>query len=205
MTEYEKMISGKLYDPKKIEAAYSYQAGRRLVQKINLAHLTGEGDIAVMENELIDNKGNLHITPPLSVDYGFNIHVGKNFYANMDCVFLDVAEIFIGDDVMFGPRVSLITATHPIDAGVRTRGLELGQSIEIGNRVWLGANVTVNPGVKIGDETIVGSGSVVTKDLPAGVIAVGNPAKILRKIDLKDKKVWEAKENEYFSDLADLG
>lgn len=105
----------------------------------------------------------LFVNPPLYIDYGKNTRIGQRFYANMDCIFLDVAPITIGDDVMFGPRVSLITASHPIDAGVRQRGLEYGKAITIGNRVWLSAGVIVNLGVTIGENTIVGSGTVVTK------------------------------------------
>ncbi|WP_285007819.1 sugar O-acetyltransferase, partial [Lactococcus formosensis] len=122
----------------------------------------------------------------------------ENFYANVDCIFLDVAPITIGDDVMFGPRVSLITPLHPIDAAVRVRGLEYAKPITIGDRVWLGAGVIVNPGVSIGEGTIVGSGAVVTKDLTAHVITVGNQARILREISEKDQEYWELQEKDYY-------
>jgi maltose O-acetyltransferase len=197
MSEYEKMISGQLYRASKIEAEFSANPGRELADKISkLPRMSDE--IVPLEYELLGKAGDgLFINPPLYVDYGFNITIGERFYANMDCIFLDVAPIHIGDDVMFGPRVELITATHPIDAGARVRGLEYGLSITIGNRVWLGAGVIVNPGVSIGDHTIVGAGAVVTKDLPANVIAVGNPARILREITEDDQKFWEEKERNY--------
>lgn len=198
MSEYEKMISGKLYDAGKIEPEYRPRKSRALAQEINQISLLDKAKIIALEKELFGETGTeFYVNPPLYVDYGFNTKIGERFYANMDCIFLDVAPIKIGDDVMFGPRVQLITATHPIDAGVRLRGLELGKAICIGDRVWLGAGVIVNPGVTIGENTIVGSGSVVTKDLPANVIAVGNPARILREISEEDRLYWEDEERRY--------
>jgi maltose O-acetyltransferase len=199
MSEYHKMISGQLYSAEKIEAAYRPDKSRALAQEINQLNSLEKEKIVQLEKKLFGKTGEqIYVNPPLYVDYGFNTKIGKNFYANLDCIFLDVAPISIGDDVMFGPRVSLITATHPIDAAVRGRGLEYAQAIKIGDRVWLGAGVIVNPGVEIGENTIVGSGSVVTKSLPANVIAVGNPARILRKIDDEDRAFWEEKEEKYY-------
>ncbi|WP_081165230.1 sugar O-acetyltransferase [Lactococcus garvieae] len=198
MSEYQRMISGQLYRAQKIEKNYDPLPGRALAQKINQVSLLDQDQIIALEKKLFGSTGeSIYVNPPLQVDYGFNTHIGENFYANVDCIFLDVAPITIGDDVLFGPRVSLITPMHPIDAGVRLRGLEYAKPITIGNRVWLGASVIVNPGVSIGDNTIVGSGAVVTKDLPANVIAVGNPARVLRKITEEDKKYWEEQENNY--------
>jgi maltose O-acetyltransferase len=116
------------------------------------------------------------------VDYGFNIHLGQRFYANANCVLLDVAEIRIGDDTMLAPGVQLLTATHPVDAQERISGRELGFPITIGSRVWLGGGVIVGPGVTIGDDVVVGSGAVVVKDLPDRVVAVGNPARVVRAL-----------------------
>jgi maltose O-acetyltransferase len=118
----------------------------------------------------------------LHVDYGINIHLGERFYANANCTMLDVAEIRIGDDTMFGPGVQLLTATHPVDAAERISGRELGFPITIGSRVWLGGGVIVGPGVSIGDDCVIGSGAVVIKDLPPRVVAVGNPARIVREL-----------------------
>ncbi|WEV44877.1 sugar O-acetyltransferase [Streptococcaceae bacterium ESL0687] len=197
-TEYEKMITGQLYYGRNLEPEYSSAPGRALAQQINQTSILDTEEIVRLEKELFGSTGEkLYVNPPLYVDYGFNIHIGEGFYANLDCVFLDVAPIKIGKNVMFGPRVSLITATHPLDAGVRNRHLELAHSIEIGDGSWLGANVTVNPGVKIGKNTIIGSGSVVTRDIPDNVIAVGNPARILRELTEEDKEFWEEKERDY--------
>ncbi|WP_251712752.1 sugar O-acetyltransferase [Lactococcus ileimucosae] len=198
MSEYQRMISGQLYSASKIEKEYNPQASRALVQKINQTSLMDQDKIIALEKQLFGSTGeSIYVNPPLQVDYGFNTHIGENFYANVDCIFLDVAPITIGDDVMFGPRVSLITPLHPIDADVRARGLEYAKPITIGNRVWLGAGVIVNPGVTIGEGTIVGAGAVVTKDLPAHVIAVGNPARVLREISEEDKHYWEKQESDY--------
>ncbi|MEY8459053.1 sugar O-acetyltransferase [Lactococcus ileimucosae] len=198
MSEYQRMISGQLYSASKIEKEYNPQASRALAQKINQTSLMDQDKIIALEKQLFGSTGeSIYVNPPLQVDYGFNTHIGENFYANVDCIFLDVAPITIGDDVMFGPRVSLITPLHPIDADVRARGLEYAKPITIGNRVWLGAGVIVNPGVTIGEGTIVGAGAVVTKDLPAHVIAVGNPARVLREISEEDKHYWEKQESDY--------
>ncbi len=140
-----------------------------------------------------------HIESPFYVDYGCNISVGEYFYANFDCIMLDVAPITIGRNVMFGPRVSLYTATHPLDAGVRNRVIELAKPISIGDECWLGGNVVVNPGVTIGPRTVVASGSVVTKDLPADVLAAGNPARIIRTLGQEERLHWEAVEADYFA------
>ncbi|MEY8443409.1 sugar O-acetyltransferase [Lactococcus ileimucosae] len=198
MSEYQRMISGQLYSASKIEKEYNPQASRALAQKINQTSLMDQDKIIALEKQLFGSTGeSIYVNPPFQVDYGFNTHIGENFYANVDCIFLDVAPITIGDDVMFGPRVSLITPLHPIDADVRARGLEYAKPITIGNRVWLGAGVIVNPGVTIGEGTIVGAGAVVTKDLPAHVIAVGNPARVLREISEEDKHYWEKQESDY--------
>ena len=140
--------------------------------------------------------------PNLRIDYGKNITIGSNFYANFDCVLIDVAAITIGDNVMFGPRVCLYTAGHPIDPVVRNSGLEFGKSITIGNNVWIGGSSVVNPGVTIGDNVIIGSGSVVTKDILANTIAVGNPCRVMREITHEDQVFWEAQQAEYWAEVA---
>jgi maltose O-acetyltransferase len=138
-----------------------------------------------------------YIEPLFFCDYGKNVTVGDDFFANTGCIILDSAPVSIGDQVMFGPRVSLFTATHPIDASVRNSRLEYAKPITIGNGVWIGGDVTINPGGTIGDNAIIGSGSVVTKSIPAQVIAAGNPCKVIRNITEDDRQYWERQQRAY--------
>ena len=132
-------------------------------------------------------KGELMITPPFYCDYGFNISVGDNFYTNHNCTILDGAKVELGDNVFIAPNCVLSTAGHALDSEQRSRGLEIALPIKVGNNVWIGANVTVLPGVTIGDNTVIGAGSVVTKDIPARVFAAGNPCRVIRPLTEKDK------------------
>lgn len=132
----------------------------------------------------------IHIEVPFHCDYGKNIEVGNNFFANYNCIILDCGKVIIGNNVLFAPNVSLYTAGHPIHPDSRNSGYEYGISISIGNNVWLGGNVVVNPGVHIGNNVVIGSGSVVTKDIPDNVIAVGNPCKVIREITEEDRKYY---------------
>lgn len=127
---------------------------------------------------------NITVEPPFFCDYGVNIRVGENFYANFNCCVLDGADVTIGDDVMFGPAVHIYTAHHPIDSTIRGSGKELAHQVTIGNRVWVGGRAIINPGVVIGDDVVVGAGAVVTKDVPSGCVVAGNPAVIIRKISV---------------------
>ena len=124
----------------------------------------------------------MHIRPPLRVDYGYNLHVGAGTFANFGLVALDVAPIRIGEDVQIGPNVQLLTPTHPLDPERRRARWEAAEPITIGDNVWLGGGVIVCPGVAIGENTVVGAGTVVTRDLPANVLAVGNPARVVREL-----------------------
>ncbi len=130
------------------------------------------------------------IEPPFHCDYGYNIQLGENFYANYNCTILDGARVSIGDNVMFGPNVNLYTAGHPIHFEPRNEGWEYALPIIIGANVWVGGNTVINPGITIGENTVIGSGSVITKDIPANVIAVGNPCRVLRAITDEDKKFY---------------
>lgn len=144
--------------------------------------------------DLFKNVGkNPHINPPLYIDYGQNISIGDNFYANFDCIFLDVNTITIGNNCLLGPRVSIFTAGHPIDKDIRRSGLEFGLPVKIGDDVWIGGNVVINPGVTIGNGVVIASGAVVTKDIEDDVIVAGVPAKVIRKITEKDKIYWQKK------------
>jgi len=130
------------------------------------------------------------IEPPFFCDYGYNIEVGEFFYANYNCIILDVAKVKIGDNVMFAPNVAIYTAGHPVHPESRSSGYEYGIGITIGNNVWIGGNTVINPGVTIGDNTVIGAGSVVTKDIPANVIAMGIPCKVIREITEADRKYY---------------
>lgn len=203
MTEKERMLTGRLY----LAQGEELQDMRKKAQQlINLFNATTDEEIPYRTQLLTDlfNRvaGDIYIQPTLRVDYGRNITIGNHFYANFDCLMIDVAAITIGDNVMFGPRVCLYTAGHPIDSIVRNSGLEFGTPITIGNNVWVGGSAVVNPGVTIGDNTVIGSGSVVTKDIPANTIAAGNPCRVIRKITQEDKKNWEDQQTLYWSEVA---
>ncbi|WP_293906594.1 MULTISPECIES: sugar O-acetyltransferase [unclassified Sphingobacterium] len=127
------------------------------------------------------------LEPPFRCDYGYNITIGENFYSNYNCTILDCAPVTIGENVLFGPNVSLFTAGHPLHFEARNQGWEFAQPIVIEDNVWIGGHVVVNPGVRIGKNAVIGSGSVVTKDIPADVIAAGNPCRIIRPITETDR------------------
>lgn len=195
MTERERMLAGKLYNAGDADLLALRRHAKMLLRRLDNAE--SEQREAILR-ELFGAFGqDCCIEPGLYVDYGCNTYLGDTVYLNCDCVILDVARVEIGDRAAIGPCVCLCTATHPIDPGVRGRGLELGKPIRLGADVWLGANVTVNPGVTIGDGAVIGSGSVVTRDIPARVIAAGNPCRVLREIGEEDRLLWEQQELEY--------
>lgn len=129
----------------------------------------------------------VYFEPNFRCEFGRNISIGNNFYANFDCVMLDGGSIEIGNDVLFGPRTGIYTSNHATDAGERAAGACYAKPVRIGNRVWFGGGVNVTPGVTVGDDTIIGSGSVITKDIPSGVIAAGVPCRVIREITDADK------------------
>ena len=134
-------------------------------------------------NELLPNSGtNLSIEPPFYCDYGSTIYLGNKVFINYNCCILDVCEVIIGDNCMFGPSVQIYTATHPLEADARNSGRELGKPIVIGHNVWIGGNATLCPGISLGDNVVVGAGAVVTKSFPENVVIAGNPAKIIKTI-----------------------
>jgi Acetyltransferase (isoleucine patch superfamily) len=198
-SEKEKMLSGDLYIAHDDELRVDFKRAKKLVREFN--HTTE--DQRDKRNEIIkklfkkSGKG-VYLEPPFYTDYGCNTEVGDNFYANYETIILDIAEVKIGNNVLFGPRVGLYTAGHPIDAVIRNEAFEYGKPITIGDDVWVGGNVVINPGVTIGSNVVIGSGAVVTKDIPDGVIAVGNPCRVLRKINEQDKKYWELEKQKYY-------
>lgn len=181
-TEKEKMIAGELYfsaDPELV-------ADRKHAKQRQL--LINQTTDLVLKRELVKEtfgqvKNQVHIEANLRFDYGYNISVGKNFYANYDCVLLDICPITIGDNCMLAPNVKLYTASHPIEAAKRNSGLENGAPISLGDNVWIGGNATLLPGVTLGDNVVVGAGSVVTRSFPADVVIAGNPARVIRSIE----------------------
>lgn len=199
-SEKEKMLAEELYRANDAELIADVKRSRRITRLFNQTTEEQAGYRQELLKELFLKTGDkLHIEPPFHCDYGSNIRVGENFYANFNCVILDVAYVEIGDNVMFGPKVNLFTAGHPVDADVRISGLEFGRKIVIGDNVWLGGNTTVNPGVKIGRNTVIGSGSVVTKDIPENVIAAGNPCRVIRPITKEDTEFWEKQQTTYWA------
>ena len=184
MTEKDKMLAGELYDanfnPELIEERL---ACKELCYDYN--HLrprqTAERD-ALLRRLLGAVKGAILIEPPFYCDYGYNISVGDNFYANHGMVILDGAKVSFGDNVFIAPDCGFYTAGHPLDPERRNAGLEYARPITVGNNVWFGAGVRVLPGVTIGDNCVIGAGAVVNRSIPAGHLAVGNPARIVRKI-----------------------
>ncbi len=191
MNEYNRMIQGKLYTPNDKTLHEKHNRSRTLQHDFNnKAPLDFEGRRKAMESLIGRYPKSATIEPPFHCDYGENIVVGEHFYANVGCTFLDVGFITIGDNVMIGPSTQLYTASHPIDQWAR-RQYEYAKPITIGNDVWIGGNVTINPGVTIGDNTIIGSGAVVVKDVPSGVIAAGNPCKVIREITKDDQRYWQ--------------
>lgn len=145
----------------------------------------------IMRSLLGSAGKNVHIEQPFRCDLGYNISVGDGFFANMGCVMLDVCPIIIGDHVLLGPNVSMFTAGHPVHPESRATCYECGKKIVIGNNVWIGGCAVINPGVTIGDAAVIGSGSVVTHDIPGGVVAAGNPCRVLRKITEADKQAFD--------------
>ena len=182
MTEKEKMLAGQLYCANDGELFNARKRARKLTRLFNN---TTEDELDYRRELLAELLGtmdeNCNIEPPFYCDYGGNITVGRNFYANFDCIVLDVCRVVIGDNVLLGPRVGIYTAGHPVDPAIRDSGLEFGQPITIGNNVWIGGNAVILPGVTIGDNAVIGAGSVVTKDVPRNAVAVGNPCKMIRK------------------------
>jgi len=187
MTEKEKMLSGELYTVND-DLRRELLNARRITRIYNATTEDEAGLRKRLLSELFARTGaNIYIEPPFRCDYGGNIYIGENFYANYDCIILDVGRVTIGRDVKFGPRVCVYTAGHPIDAAARRALLEYGKPIKIGDDVWVGGNVVINPGVNIGSNVVIGSGSVVTKNIPNDVVAAGNPCRVLRPITDADR------------------
>ena len=185
MNEKEKMLAGEIYDAnndinlineriKAKDLCYEYD---------NLRPSQVKERKEVMKKILGKVGGEFLIEQPFICDYGYNIEIGKNFYSNHNLTILDANKVEFGDNVFIGPNCGFYTAGHPLDYKTRNKGLEYAKPIKVGNNVWFGGNVTVLPGVEIGDNSVIGAGSVVTKDIQENSIAVGNPCKVIKKIE----------------------
>lgn len=182
-TNRERMLAGDLYIADDPENGRLHRRGVQLADAYHRADVAGDPDARRLLEDLIGTLGEgAHVNPPLFVDYGENIHLGARTFINYNLMALDVAPITIGEDCQIGPNVQLLTPTHPIDPEPRRDKLEAAQPIIIEDNVWLGGGVIVCPGVRIGENSVIGAGSVVTKDIPANVVAVGNPARVIREI-----------------------
>ena len=198
-TQKQRMINGNIYKVDETLKNDMYNARRKLRDFNN----------CITREEIQDKAKNIFgsfgkessVTPPFKCDYGYNIHIGNRVYINYNNSIIDVGEVYIGDDVMIGPDCGFYTASHPIDAEIRNTYVEFAKPITIEKDVWIGGNVTIVGGVTIGEGSIVGAGSVVTKDIPANVIAAGNPCKVIRDITEDDHNYWVNKYNEYIEEI----
>ena len=161
---------------------------RQILQKLNFLDHSDFAGISEIVKELFGKSEGAFVNPPFYCDYGSHIEVGKNFFANYNCTLLDVAKIKIGDNCQMAPNVAIYTAGHPIHPVSRNSAYEYGKEVTIGDNVWLGGNTVVCPGVHIGNNVVIGAGSVVTRDIPDWSIAAGNPCKVIRKITDADKR-----------------
>jgi maltose O-acetyltransferase len=182
-TEKEKMLAGELYNPLDEQLSAERLNARLLLAALNETREDETAERSSLLRELLPNAGpGLWLQPPFYCDYGSNIILGEKVFFNFNCVVLDVTFVTIGSRTMFGPNVQVYTATHPMDHKERAAGLEYAKPITIGDDVWIGGSVVICPGVNIGDRSVIGAGSVVTKDIPADVFAAGNPCKVIRSL-----------------------
>jgi maltose O-acetyltransferase len=182
-SERDRMLAGELYDPFDPELVAGRHRARDLCQALNATREADEAERRRILAELFGAGGDsVWMQPPFFCDYGANILLGERVFFNFNCIVLDVCEVRIGDFTLFGPAVQVYTATHPMDAVLR-RTQESGKPIEIGSDVWVGGAAVICPGVRIGSRSVIGAGSVVTRDIPEGVFAAGNPCRVIREID----------------------
>ena len=179
----ERMRAGDLYQAFDAEVRAEYESAQRLVRAVNA---TGIEDIAGRRPRLMQLLGSLgegsDVLPPVQCDYGRNVHLGAGVFVNFGAIFLDTCAIRIGDEVLIGPGVQFLAADHPLDPKTRREGWESGRPISVGAGAWLGGGAIVLPGVAVGENTVIGAGSVVTRDVPAGMVAVGNPARVIKAV-----------------------
>ena len=181
-TEKEKMIQGEMYDPSDELLMKERTNARDVIHQFN--HSVSREERTALLKSLFGKTGNsIHIEPTLRVDYGYNIHVGENFFANFNTVILDVCPVRFGDNAMLGNGVSIVTPEHPLDAKGRNSGYEFGRPITIGDNCWIGTGATIVGGVVLGNNVVVAAGAVVTKSFPDNVLLAGVPARVVKEID----------------------
>lgn len=184
MSEKQKMLNGEIYNAYDESLILLRNKTRHLTKLYNDTEPEEIMNRVSILRKIFGKIGeNFEIEPPFTCDYGTNIEIGENFYANFNFLVLDDGLVKIGDDVLFAPNVSIYTATHLINPTLRPKNADYTKAVTIGNNVWVGGGSIINPGVSIGDNSVIGSGSVVTKDIPANVVAVGNPCKVIKHID----------------------
>ena len=182
------ILSGAMYNDLTKELIEARERSVFLTNEYNANFGKAAAEREAILKKLLKSVGrSVHFEPVFRSEFGFNISIGNNFYANFDCVMLDGGGIEIGDNVLFAPRVGIYTSNHAIDAAERAAGACYAKPVKIGNNVWIGAGVHINQGVTIGDNTVIGSGSVITKSIPANVVAAGVPCKVIREITEKDQ------------------
>jgi len=192
MDEWDCLKAGKLFltNDKRLREIKNRKC--ELLDEFNATKFADREGRERIARKLFGSLGeDINMYKPFYCDYGVNIFIGDHFFSNNDCHMLDTGEIHIGNNVFLGPNCHIYASTHPIDPQIRDTKLTLGKPVTIGNSVWVCGNVVINPGVTIGDNVVIGSGSVVTKDIPSNCVAVGNPCKVMRKIDETDKKYWQ--------------
>jgi maltose O-acetyltransferase len=184
MTAWEQMLRGELYDAGDPQLVRARRRARELTRALNASRDQEQAERARLIAELFGSVGErVWIEPPFFCDYGTNIHLGRAVFFNFNCVILDPARVEIGDHVLLGPNVQVYTATHPLDYAARRTGLELARPVRIGSDVWIGGGAIISPGVSVGARSVIGAGSVVTRDIPAGVFAAGNPCRVVRHLE----------------------
>lgn len=192
MTEKEKLHSRDLYFPGDSEILKDQRIWQDMLMEYNsIPHSRQPERDSLLKKMFAEIGEGCYIETPFHANMGgMFVHFGKNIYANFNLMLVDDTHIYVGDNTMFGPGVTIATGGHPIDPALRAKGLQFNMPVHIGCNCWLGAGVIVMPGVSIGDNTVIGAGSVVTKDIPAGVVAVGNPCRVLREIGERDREFY---------------
>ncbi len=196
MTQLERMVKGLLYDPGDPEITGEQAVFRERLWAFNqLRPGEGEEKQRYMREVFAEYGGDSYIELPLRANWGGrHLHLGSGVYVNFNLTLVDDGHIYIGDRVMIGPNVTIATASHPVDPGLRAQGLQYNRDVRIGENVWIGAGAVILPGVCIGDSTVIGAGSVVTRDIPGGVVAFGNPCRVIRTVSERDRVFYYREE-----------